>query len=117
MPDWIMLIFFVGIIGFLMKYNGFLKRNYGCTAVNSGRILIALIDLVLWIGIYDADGFSFILILAVLAAIALFLLLIALNHQTVENGLHAVLMSLWQMLAVLAVVMIWYEMTRDKKGK
>ena len=84
---------------------------------NSGRILIALIDLVLWIGIYDADGFSFILILAVLAAIALFLLLIALNHQTVENGLHAVLMSLWQMLAVLAVIMIWYEMTRDKKGK
>lgn len=117
MPDWIALLFFIGIIGFLMKYNEFLKKEYGCTALNGWHILIALIDLLLWMRIYGADGFSFMLLLAILVAIALFLLLTVLNYQKVENGLHAVLMTLWQMLAVLAVIMLWYEVTRDKKDK
>ena len=100
---WILIL--VGVV-FLIVYPGFLRKQCDCSPMFLGRIAAAVLDCGIWVSIFDAEGFSLLLLLFIAIAVGIVLLLFALNFQTVQDPLQAVLMTLWQMLGGF-LIFVW----------
>lgn len=107
----------LGWIGFIILYNNWLIAKRNISALRLGRILIAALDIFLWIPLFESTEFSFaILGVLCLAALILFTLL-ALNYHDSQSLLHAILMTLVQLTGGIVLIMLWFYADRNRKRK
>ncbi len=113
----IFLIFvIIGIFCFIFGYNGWLKQHYGVSALSPSRMLVGIVDAFIWLQIGDADSIIQVLWVVGVGGVV-FLLLWAVNYQQVKTAPQAFIMTLWHLVCGLAIIVIWYELTRDRKKR
>lgn len=106
----------IGILCFIFCYNGWLKQHYGVSALSLGRMIVGIIDAFIWLQIGDADSIVDVLWIIGVGGV-IFLLLWAVNYKQVKTAPQAFIMTLWHLVCGVAIIVVWYELTRDRKKK
>ena len=116
MQSFLTIIVLLAIFSFIFGYDSWLKKNYDVSPASFGGVLVGAIDIFLWSCISNAENIFQLLIIVIIAGFVL-ILLWAHNYKKINTLRQAVIMTIWQLTAGVAVIVIWVCLTYDKRNK
>lgn len=105
---WFAMLSIIAVLVFGIYYNGYLKSSKGCTAFRLGRILsFGVTGICAITGEKDHPAY----IAVVLLFLTVTIVITILNQRDSKSWFHAVLMTIWQGLVVIAIVYVLYKLS------